>query len=282
MQYFVLHGDVQNGPHELAEVRRLLREGHFAATDLCGREGWPEWRPMSSVVGLVPGAGQATATGGSTLDEEGWEGRPAWQSERSGKPVRQLVVLFVVVLFLAAGVAVLGVLLADARFKLDGVARAGEDRALLDRTILEAGRNLRGPRAPDEIAAWLTYEDSSTGRPMPVSRANVLLYAEERVRGALDDLAKRPPGAQADLIKALQDTLPSPLRETITDSDGLTVFSGIPAGKYVMVVFAKKAVDSGEENYLWLAECVRDEHPSGTVVFSEANAVKGSGLVFSR
>lgn len=274
MQYFVFHNEIQKGPCELVDLRRQLREGELEATDLCWREGWAEWRPLSSVMGLVPAVAPAE------VGDEG-EGSEAvvWHTGWGGGPERRVVVLLVVVLFLAVAVVVLGVLLGEARERIEKIAEGEVERQGQQKAMLETARALRDPQAADEITAWITYEDPVSRRPVPVQRANVLLYPLERVRPALENLGKLADSGTGDLVGELTRALPAPLRETITDTDGVTVFTGIEPGQYALVVFAKKPGASGEVDYMWIAECWRDEHPSEAVIFSEANATTGGSGV---
>ena len=191
MVYFVLHNDAQEGPYATADVKRLLREGRYAPENLCWREGWEDWRPLSSVVGLVA---KSTESG---EDAQTAEGRPSsqeaeipappvpWQHERTGRVEKRVVLLVVLVLLLGAVSIVLGLLLVDSQSHIQQQEEPAVSRAELERGLLEASVTLRGPQAADEIRTWVTYEDTTTNRPVAVSRANILIYPEAMVADVL-------------------------------------------------------------------------------------------------
>jgi hypothetical protein len=86
----VLKDQQQYGPYELSELQGYVTQGSFALTDLCWQEGWPEWRPLSTVVRVPPpppavppaptvAATVATPTAGMATGEEIlWEGHTTW------------------------------------------------------------------------------------------------------------------------------------------------------------------------------------------------------------
>jgi len=275
MVYFVLHDNVQEGPYVTQDVKRLLREGRYAPENLCWREGWEDWRPLSSVLGLVAKSGE---TSENAAPDEGAPGPPqneipvsppAWQQERTGKVEKRIVALVVVVLLLGALSIVLALLLIDSQTHIQRQTEPAVSRAELERALLEAGATLRGPQAADEIRTWVTYEETSTGRPSAVARANVLLYPENMVA----EIMRTPSsGGAAEIMKHLQSSLPPPWRETITDANGVASIGGLQPGNYYVVVFAQKAGAGEPESYFWIAKRQLDGHPSQSLVLSEKNA----------
>ena len=275
MVYFVLHNDAQEGPYATADVKRLLREGRYAPENLCWREGWEDWRPLSSVVGLVA---KSTESG---EDAQTAEGRPSsqeaeipappvpWQHERTGRVEKRVVLLVVLVLLLGAISIVLALLLVYSQSHIQRQAEPAVSRAELERGLLEASVSLRGPQAADEIRTWVTYEDTATRRPVAVLRANILIYPESMVA---DVLRPKTTDGAPEMMSRLQSSLPPPWRETITDSNGVANVSGLQPGKYIIIAFAQKTGKSQPENYFWVARREVDEHPSQSLVFSEKNA----------
>lgn len=275
MLYFILHNDIQEGPYPPQEVKRLLREGRYAPENLCWREGWSEWRPLSSVLGMVPKSGESydrtsSTEGASEVPTaEILESTPIWQPEGTGKVEKRVVVLVVIVLLLGALCVVLALLLMDSQTHNQRQAAPVASRAELEQALLEAGRTLRGPQAPNEIRTWVTYNDVSTSRPLAVARANVLLYPESMVADVL--LAPATKGV-SEMMDRLQSTLPPPWRETITDSNGVATISPLQTGTYYVIVFAQKAGSTEPESYFWVAKRQVDDHPSQSLILSEKNA----------
>jgi hypothetical protein len=283
MVYFVLHNDAQEGPYATADVKRLLREGRYAPENLCWREGWEEWRPLSSVIGMVA---KSTDFGDEAQPAENQPASyepeiPAppvpWQQERTGRVEKRVVLLVVLVLLLGAVSIVLGLLLVDSQSHIQQQAEPAVSRAELERGLLEASVTLRGPQAADEIRTWVTYEDATTNRPVAVSRANILIYPESMIADVLSTPAV---GGASEMMLRLQSSLPPPWRETITDSNGVASVSGIHPGKYIIIVFAQKTGQGEPENYFWVARRELDEHPSQSLVFSEKNATTPKSVDF--
>lgn len=284
MVYFVLHNNAQEGPYATGDVKRLLREGRYSPESLCWREGWEDWRPLSSVIGLVA---KYTERGDDTQSppsqkspSEGEIRKPAvaWQQERTGRIEKRVVILLVSVLLLGAVSIVLGLLLVDSYTHIQHEEESAVSRGELERGLLEASVTLRGPQAADEIRAWVTYEDTTSNRPVAVSRANVLIYPESMVADVL-----RPPttGGVAEMMSRLQNSLPPPWRETITDSNGVATVSGLQPGKYIVIIFAQKTGSGEPEKYFWVARRQLDEHPSQSLVLSEKNATTSKSVDFS-
>ena len=283
MVYFVLHNNAQEGPYATADVKRLLREGRYTPENLCWREGWEDWRPLSSVIGLVakstePGdETQSAEILPSPLEAEIPEPPVAWQQERTGRVEKRVVILLVAVLLLGAVSIVLGLLLVDSYSHIQREAEPAVSRAELERGLLEASVTLRGPQAADEIRTWVTYEDTTTNRPVAVSRANILIYPESMVADVLSTPAV---GGASEMMLRLQSSLPPPWRETITDSNGVATVHGIQPGKYIVIAFAQKTGSGEPENYFWVARRELDEHPSQSLVFSEKNATTPKSVDF--
>ena len=283
MVYFVLHNDAQEGPYATADVKRLLREGRYTPENLCWREGWEDWRPLSSVIGLVAKStdfgdeAQPAENQPSSQEAEIPAPPVPWQQERTGRVEKRVVLLLVLVLLLGAVSIVLGLLLVDSQSHIQQQAEPAVSRAELERGLLEASVTLRGPQAADEIRTWVTYEDATTNRPVAVSRANILIYPESMVADVLSTPAV---GGASEMMLRLQSSLPPPWRETITDSNGVASVSGIQPGKYIIIVFAQKTGQAEPENYFWVASRELDEHPSQSLIFSEKNATTPKSVDF--
>jgi len=274
MDFFVLHNNTQEGPFATTDVKRQLREGRYAPETLCWREGWEDWRPLSSVIGLVAKSSEEEGQSASDEQESGKnkkKPRPPvdWQPSRPRNFNKSVVVLVVGILMLAALCIVLAVLLLDSYSHMEHQTEPAVSRATLEQAILEASANLRGPQLADEIRVWATYEDASTRRPTAISRANVLIYPEEMVAGVVQNLTQ---GSTPDLLAGLQSSLPPPWRETITDTSGVASVGGLKPGKYIVLVFAQKISATETENYCWIAKRQLDGHPSQSLVLSEKNA----------
>lgn len=283
MLYFILHNNIQEGPYPPQDVKRLLREGRYAPENLCWREGWTDWRPLSSVLGMVAKSGEPEEK--ASADEsapapppvELSESTPAWQLERTGKVEKRVVVLVVVILLLGALCIVLALLLMDSQTHIQRQAEPIVSRAELEQALLEAGRTLRGPQASNEIRTWVTYDDATTGRPIAVARANILLYPESMVA----DIVRAPATKDvSEMMGRLQSTLPPPWRETITDSNGVATIGPLQPGTYYAIVFAQKVVSGRPESYFWVAKRQIDEHPSQSLVLSEKNATTAKSVDF--
>jgi len=52
MAILVYRNDQQEGPYELDEIDRALRDGKLSATDLAWQEGLADWLPLGELVGL--------------------------------------------------------------------------------------------------------------------------------------------------------------------------------------------------------------------------------------
>lgn len=50
-KYFLARGGEKSGPFSLEEVRERIRYGYCKGSDLCWKDGDPEWHPVSSVLG---------------------------------------------------------------------------------------------------------------------------------------------------------------------------------------------------------------------------------------
>ena len=283
MVYFIMHNNAKEGPYASVEVKRLLREGRYSPENLCWREDWEDWRPLSYVIGLVAKytePGDATQSPPSqTSPSEGEIPTPqvAWQQERTGRIEKRVVILLVAVLLLGAVSIVLGILLVDSYTHIQHEEEPTVSRAELERGLLEASVTLRGPQAADEIRAWVTYEDTKTNRPVAVAGANVRIYPESMVA----DILRRPTsGGASEMMERLQNSLPPPWRETITDLNGVATVSGIQPGKYIIIVFAKRYGQGQPETYFWVASRELDEHPSQSLVFSKKNATTPKSVDF--
>jgi hypothetical protein len=277
MTYLVIHNGEQSGPFVADEIKARIEAGELDWTDQCWREGWTQWRPIGSVAALAPAEAFAKAPENpeASLDEH--DDRLTRRRHAGHGWTIGLAILLIVAL---SGVAVLWVLLSEARARIESLEAAGPGRALVERALATRIHEVRAPVPADEIKVWMTYLDPASNRPVPVSRGNVLLYPAESVAAALEALRKRPPGPVDSLMEAVQGALPPPQRETITDSEGFAEFAGIPPGKHVIVAFTMKPTDTGERPYLWIAELPLDGHPHPPLVLSESNAADStSGLV---
>ena len=70
MAILVYRNDQQEGPYELDEIDRALREGMLSATDLAWQEGLADWLPLGELVGLqepVPPVVSAAKTASSGI-----------------------------------------------------------------------------------------------------------------------------------------------------------------------------------------------------------------------
>ena len=70
MAILVYRNDQQEGPYELDEIDRALREGKLSATDLAWQEGLADWLPLGELVGLqepVPPVVSAAKTASSGI-----------------------------------------------------------------------------------------------------------------------------------------------------------------------------------------------------------------------
>jgi hypothetical protein len=269
MTYLVIHNGEQTGPHHADEIKALVESGALDPADQCWREGWPRWRPIGSVAALAPPDAFARAPENPTATLRDHDDRMIRRHHAGHGWTIGLAVLLIVSL---SGAAVLWVLLADARARIELLEAGGSDRALAERALATRIHEARAPVPPDEIKIWMTYLDPVTNRPVPVSRANVLLYPAASVATALEGLRKLPPGPVDSLMEAVQGALPPPQRETITDSEGFAVFEQVPLGEHVVVAFTMKPSETGERPYLWIAAHPLDGHPHPPLVLSETNA----------
>jgi hypothetical protein len=279
MTYFVLYNNVQEGPYSAQDVKSFLRDGRYSGESLCWREGWEEWRPLFSEIGMVAKPIESEKLL-QTVSEVEAPPAPsvAWHHERTGRPEKKVILLVVAVLLLGAVSAVLAFLLVDSQTHIQRQAEPIVSRAELERGLLEASATLRGPQAADEIRTWVTYEDTSTSRPMAVARANILIYPESMVADVLRPAAS---GGASAMMAHLQSSLPPPWRETITDSNGVASISGLQPGDYIVIVFAQKNGAAEPENYFWVAKRRLDIHPSQSLVLSEKNATTSKSADFT-
>ena len=70
MAILVYRNDQQEGPYELDEIDRALREGKLSATDLAWQDGLADWLPLGELVGLqepVPPVVSAAKTASSGI-----------------------------------------------------------------------------------------------------------------------------------------------------------------------------------------------------------------------
>ena len=70
MAILVYRNDQQEGPYELDEIDRALREGKLSVTDLAWQEGLADWLPLGELVGLqepVPPVVSAAKTASSGI-----------------------------------------------------------------------------------------------------------------------------------------------------------------------------------------------------------------------
>lgn len=273
MTYLVIHNDEQSGPLHADEIKALVEAGELDWTDQCWREGWYQWRPIGSVAALAPADAFAKAPENPESSLQDYEGRFTRRRHAGSGWTIGLAVLVIVAL---SGMAVLWVLLAEARARIESLDEGGSSRALLEQALATRIHEVRAPVPADEIKVWMTYLDPVTQRPVPVSRGNVLLYPALAVASALEALRNRPPGPVDSLMEAVQAALPPPQRETITDAEGFAVFEQVPPGGHVVVAFTMKPADAGERPYLWIAEVPLDTHPHATLVLSESNAAGSS------
>lgn len=279
MVYSVLHNNTQEGPYTPDEVKRRFSEGRYSAESLCWREGWEEWRPLSSeFVVFAKTTEQEECLPPISQGEEISEPPAAWYQERSRRLKKKVVLLGVLVLLLGAVSAVMAYFLVDSQTQIQRRPEPIVSRAELESGLLRASTTLRGPQAADEIRTWVTYEDFSTGQPMAVARANILIYPESMVADVL-----RPPasGGASEMMDRLESSLPPPWRETITDSNGVASIGGLQPGHYIVIVFAQKKGGAEPEDYFWVAKRHLDIHPSQSLVLSEKNATTSKSADFT-
>lgn len=270
MAYFVIQNDRQEGPLEADQIKSLVAGGSLAWTDLCWREGWRQWRPIGSVAALAPAEAFASATEESLPGDQ--EELHDHFSRRHHASWSSVIVLAVLLMFAAAGLAVQWVLLAQATERIAELEKEALHRKNLESATASKILEAKAPVPGNEIRIWATFLDSLAARPVPVSRANILLYRAESVAGALESLRNIPPATGVSPLSAIQEKLPPPWRETITGTDGIAVFQEVPPGDYVLVVFTMKSTASGELPYLWIASQELDGQPHATLVLTEENA----------
>jgi cytoskeletal protein CcmA (bactofilin family) len=61
MPLFVTKNGQTYGPHEPGDIAVFLGTGDFLPDDFCWQEGWPEWRPISSVLPGQPAPAEPQA-----------------------------------------------------------------------------------------------------------------------------------------------------------------------------------------------------------------------------
>ena len=277
MAYFVIHNDQQEGPLEADQIKSRVAEGGLSWTDLCWREGWRHWRPIGSVAALAPAEAfaQAPEDPSSTIESE----FRMEQTRRNHASWSWVIVLAVLLMISAAGLMILSVFLAESRNRIAELEAAAKIRKDLESATTSKILEARAPVPGNEIKIWTTFLDSVTSRPIPVSRANVLLYRAESIGEALPALRNIPSAPSDSLFATVEEKLPAPWRETITDSDGIAIFQETPPGDYVLVVFTTKSTADGESPYMWLARQMLDGKPHTTLILTEENASReGSAL----
>ncbi|MFM8365222.1 MAG: DUF4339 domain-containing protein [Verrucomicrobiota bacterium] len=279
MAYYVLHNDHQEGPLEADQIKSRVAEGGLSWTDLCWREGWRQWRPIGSVAALAPPEAFAPAPENPLSGvEEDYQRNFARQNHASWSWV---IVLAVLLMLAIAGIVVLSIFLSESRERITQLEQSAGRLANLESATVSKILEARAPVPGNEIKIWATFHDSLSTRPTPVSRANTLLYRAESVADALKALKNITPGSTGSLLAVVQEKLPPPWRETITDSDGIAVFTETPPGDYVLVVFTVKSTGAGDAPYLWMAAQNLDGQPHSTLVLTEENATReGSALQF--
>lgn len=277
--FYLLRGEKQEGPLEAADLKHMVRSGELSGGELCWREGWPEWRPLSSIAGLIPTA-PATASpqadhspAPAGFDERFAGGTPhPFHRDHSGMAITVLCLLLVASL---VGNAVTGIMLWNAAADAGRDAlKKGELLAALEETV-NRSQDLRAPLEGGRVGAWITYDDERTGLPIPVTRANALLYPLKDVENELHAVVGQEGAAAAGtLIERLTSSLPSPFRENITDSNGFVTFDNIDEGPHILVALARKLSGGTEVDYMWVAECDVSDQPSMRLILSEENATK--------
>lgn len=53
MKVFVSREGKQYGPYDLAQINMALAQGRLALSDFCMAEDWPEWKPVSTLPGVI-------------------------------------------------------------------------------------------------------------------------------------------------------------------------------------------------------------------------------------
>lgn len=275
MAYFVIQNDRQEGPLEADQIKSLVAGGSLAWTDLCWREGWRQWRPIGSVAALAPPEAFASAPEDSS--SEAREEFRESSTRRNHASWSWVIVLAVLLMFAVAGLAVQWVLLAQATERIAELEKDARHRQNLESVTASKILEAKAPVPGNEIRVWATLLDPVAARPIPVSRANILLYQKQAVADALADLSNLPPAIGVSPLATIQEKLPPPWRETITGLDGIAAFQEVPPGDYVLVAFTMKSTESGEFPYLWLAEKKLDGQPHATLVLTEETASRDGG-----
>ncbi len=279
MAYFVIQNDRQEGPLDADQIKSRVAGGSLAWTDLCWREGWRQWRPIGSVAALAPPEAFAPATEDSSSGAKEESRNNA--TRRNHASMSAVIVLAVLLMLAAAGLAVQWVLLAQAQDRIAELEKDARHRKNLESATASKILEAKAPVSGNEIRIWATFLDPVAARPVPVSRANILLYHKQAVADALAALSSLPPSTGVSPLATIQEKLPPPWRETITGTDGIAVFQEVPPGDYVLVAFTMKSTASGELPYLWLASQKLDGQPHATLVLTEENASReGSPLEF--
>jgi hypothetical protein len=284
--FYLLRNDTQEGPLEAADLKHMVRSGELSGEELCWTEGWPEWRPLSSVAGLIPvvtgSPAPATAPGGpprkaphppapSGFDDRFAGGTPhPFHRDRRGTVIALLCVLLVAAL---AGNAVTGFMLWRAAKEEGRIDTKKEQQlAALEETVRQASR-LSEPLEAGTVGAWITYQDNRSDATIPATRVNVLLYRLDDVEAALRSVVDTGEAA-ATLIERFTSSLPPPFRENITDSNGFVTFDDLDDGSYLLVALARRVEGGGATDYMWVAEARVSQNPSLRIVLSERNATK--------
>ena len=105
----------QYGPYELPDIQEYVNQGSFALTDQCWQDGWPDWRPLSTIISRPPppppakaaSAAPVTAKSTATGDQIIWEGRATlWKYAGS------IILSVIVTVLLAVFTMGIGVVLA--------------------------------------------------------------------------------------------------------------------------------------------------------------------------
>ena len=105
----------QYGPYELPDIQEYVNQGSFALTDQCWQDGWPDWRPLSTIISRPPppppakaaSAAPVTAKATATGDQIIWEGRATlWKYAGS------IILSVIVTVLLAVFTMGIGVVLA--------------------------------------------------------------------------------------------------------------------------------------------------------------------------
>ena len=91
MQTLVTKEGQQYGPYELSKLQEYVTQGSFSLTDHCWQEGWPDWRPLSTIISSPP---PPVLSSEKTLNEKS-------ETKRNDKNAIASLVLGILALFLA-------------------------------------------------------------------------------------------------------------------------------------------------------------------------------------